>query len=847
LACEYGSLDTLAEEYRYAVWRTIARSLDFLQHEPRQVPLPPMPSGMPTVDGVFSLDADKALYVSLTTDDFREYDRDQVLGTWKCPELSEQIEERQKTVEQFLVQSSSRLNEIIVLHLLAGIGRGYSLGIGSPPAPLESPTLFMSASDFEVVALLESGNPMVLRQYARASTRVRDHTRVFAWSELDEFSLYRGNQYSYYFSDETRPTAITISPGSGLNLRLQVIKEFDRHAVPAFESGRLIEVVRIERNYDIPIYGSIELARMRQRFALVVEDLPVHVWIIGPDFEEEPEQHQLAQVYLQVVDMIAYWLWQFSPVLVSLLSPTRERAPTLVVKLRANPSQDWLERGEPAEQDGHPIAQYELLEGQNSIVLHLEPSLQRALERPDNYGERALMVIVLDALDELSAGSTGGRQLAPPDVREILDEYAPLGRKKKALVLAPHKNPALSTQGLPRHRNVQMADKSVLLDEIGIFLIDNLGMSVGPIHTKEDRTRVLGQVVGFLYQRLRGLVSTLSPRFLLDWLVRYHEAIRYDMAHLRLTMPTRLACFWSTGGFASTVTEELQDLYEAAQSARFVIEYVAAQPPHGLRPMSWSVYDELQALATEIILWAGISDLIHYGIADIELAVLSSGRLGSSYHTVVDQAGDTFLPLHSSERIDRAVDLFERHWPEADSSPKRPPAEVEEIDNAFTAEFGYSLTELNTLMTNLFVLGTEQESHVKRLGVDNAIARLSESTGFPTSRVNRILNDLTLESREDFLRPPPPFQREDVYPWRFGRTLSYIRRPLILATEDEGSIFVWGNLHLNDSRGYIVDLCLGGRLHVLIAHSGRKSFRNSVFRNFFRLPSVKLGDRWACK
>ncbi len=822
LAQEYGVSANLAERYRLAVWQTVAKSLDFLDHQPRNLPLPPIPPEMPVMDGVFSLDTDKALYVSLTTDDFRGYDEGQVFGAMECSGLSEQLEERQGVVEESLIQVSSGFNEIVVLHVVAGAGRGYVLGFGHPPAPLESPRLLMNASDLEVMALLERGNSLMLRKYAIASNQLRECVKVVACSELDEFSIYRSREYSYYLSDEARPSMIVFTPGSGLEMRLQAIREFDRHAVPAFEPGCFIEIVRIEQKYEMPIYSPIELVRTMRQFALVVEGLPVYVWIIGPNFEEEPEQREIGRVYLQVIDMIAYWMWQFSPSLVPLLRPFQDESPTLVLRLWADPSKNWLERNDEAEQVHRPIAEYDLLENENTILLHINPTLQSALQTPDNRGERSLMSIVLHALDEAAASLRGGESLASQDIQEILDTYMPLGRKKKALVLDPHVNPALSTSGLPRHRSVQMADKTMLLDEIGTYLTDELEMPIGPI-LKENRTRVLKEAVHFLYRRLRNLVSTLNPRVLLDWLVRYHEAIRYDLSDFRLTIPTRLACFGAGEEFVSNVAEELQELNEAAQAARFVIEYVSARPPEGLRPMSWSVYDELQALATEVVLWAGISDLIYYRIADVELSVLPSGRLGSNFNTIIGQAKKGFLPLHSLERIDYAEGLFDRHWPSVEPLPKRPPDEVEEIDGAFETEFGYTLTELTTLLADCFAIGTEQELPTKIMSVDNMVERLSQSTAYPLSKVVRVLDDLSLESRADFLRPPAPFRNEDVYPWRFGRPLSYIRRPLIRTTENGDPILMWGNLHLCDSRDYITDMCLSGRLQSRVASQEMRS------------------------
>lgn len=62
------------------------------------------------------------------------------------------------------------------------------------------------------------------------------------------------------------------------------------------------------------------------------------------------------------------------------------------------------------------------------------------------------------------------------------------------------------------------------------------------------------------------------------------------------------------------------------------------------------------------------------------------------------------------------------------------------------------------------------------------------------------------------MKPPPPFSREDVYPWRFTRSLSYMRRPLLELKKKEGKYLCWGTRHVFAAMEYIVDLCLSGRL-----------------------------------
>ena len=53
-----------------------------------------------------------------------------------------------------------------------------------------------------------------------------------------------------------------------------------------------------------------------------------------------------------------------------------------------------------------------------------------------------------------------------------------------------------------------------------------------------------------------------------------------------------------------------------------------ARPPHGTEPLSLSKYDRLLALGAEIANLGMVSDTIHYQQADVDVAMLGSGRLG---------------------------------------------------------------------------------------------------------------------------------------------------------------------------------------------------------------------------
>lgn len=74
--------------------------------------------------------------------------------------------------------------------------------------------------------------------------------------------------------------------------------------------------------------------------------------------------------------------------------------------------------------------------------------------------------------------------------------------------------------------------------------------------------------------------------------------------------------------------------------------------------------------------------------------------------------------------------------------------------------------------------------------------------------VNGIFEDICLAEREDFLKLPPEFRKEDVYPWRFNRAYSFNRRPVII----RDNIMIWGNRQLYHMLLYVTDLIYEGKI-----------------------------------
>ena len=72
----------------------------------------------------------------------------------------------------------------------------------------------MQPFELDVIAQLDGrGIRLTLLRYAAATDELREHMKVFVFSQLDEYHIFRKHHYSYYLSDETPPDVSIYNPG----------------------------------------------------------------------------------------------------------------------------------------------------------------------------------------------------------------------------------------------------------------------------------------------------------------------------------------------------------------------------------------------------------------------------------------------------------------------------------------------------------------------------------------------------------------------------------------------------------------------------------------------------------
>jgi len=779
-----GRADLLDQALGVEAWKQVEASLKMLGHHPSPEVFGPPPVNIPGFEeGVYDLDADKLTYVVLLRDTLTDYDPALVLGGEG--HSTENLDDVLRHRVEHLYRTRPDINDVFVLIVTRTFQSGSFTafeGLG------DLATILPLASDeLDVIARLEEDKKLRLYKFAGALDALRESVRLFPGiTTLDTFAFYRRRHYSFYLSDEAKPNALFMDPAEARPLREEAQRRWQEHFVPAPDGYSLVSVAN--RHQDPACLVFAPFHNLDGRIGMIISGLNRPLWFLSADDASFPTN--LRDTYFQFIDMLAYWGWQCAPVLNQLLAQAKATVINVMVVL--DPHGSWHEREETP--DGPPLDM--VVDHQfGTVTMTFRTAVLAMLEGPTNEGERFIVRELIQGVARL----VGAQFKNAETVEQILDQFAPLGLKKHLLLLDPIRRPELVSGRLPKVRFVQGENLDALLDDIGQALLAD--RPVGPIPDGE-RTALLHRVNSFLFEQFAYRIESMAPDGLVEALLQRHETLVRDSTHHAVTVPTQLACFAPLRETAADIVSRTSKFAAASLASRFILEYVAARPPTGIRPLSLTVYDEIMAMASSIISFGFESDFIHFGLADLPMQVLPSGRIGVNRDRL-ESSMQAYQKLFSAGEAARATEAFPRLWKTGDPSDSRKERPVE-IETAVQIELGLTMSELWEVIIEMYNLAAGEVMTRPRHEVSNDVGL---SLGWLPEKIERALDLLTLTSRIDFLQPPAPFKGIDVYPWRFNRRLSFLQRPFI----QRGSDIVWGPRSAYQAGQHLISLILGGR------------------------------------
>jgi len=747
------------------------------------------------------------------------------------------INERVRLVSDFFY-SEERFEgkDIMIMFLIPEIGRdgGYSFEKSKNGEELT----WFNVFNFNQLTVTEKWNNLSLYKYAKVYRQLTSRTQLMSFDPIDAYSTYKSKDDSFYFNDEPIPNFLSIMPGTGADIYRESKIKRDFRGVLTFH-GEDLGYELVERHIEYPnIY---ERMHVDDPTTLVINSYQIPVWVIG-DYKDNSEQ----PFYKVVIEAVAFWLDKFSPHLSSgfagleiPLLQIRVSLDGLFFKtLNFQELHDAVTNGEFSFNDDH----------QGNITFFIPGELLKLLRGATNNGERIIM-------KELVRGINNGFKMpfSEDELNGIIDAVMPLGPAKMILIYDSQRDFRMDPRWLfPKHL-VTSAEINLLLDKL-VSIINYPTPIPEKFGTPEEKIAFCKHAVKSLFSHLDSKLKAFSNVELLKFLFQLNESLIHSNEKARVKVPAQIYCF----GEMEEKVKELMDAeikgVKTAVALRCLIEYLAARPAKGKKIPGYDEVDQLLAIMNEVASFGMLSDAIYFGLDDPEVGLLPSGRIGIG-KSFFEEKLQPFSHANTLADVEQYMENFDDRMeslPQADKDDSESDAWLDRADEAFVTDWGVSYTELIGTIKSLLYMGAHRETSVVVMPRSEFVAEFLANSDFDEGKIERLLSLLTIKERNDFLTPPDGYKTEDVFPWKYNREFSIIRRPIVEFTDKGETMLIWGIRNAEIAGRQIVKLLHHGRLkygkekiNSLLGEQNEllgKEFRKMAFNWFNSQAGLKLWD-----
>lgn len=590
-------------------------------------------------------------------------------------------------------------------------------------------------------------------------------------SILDLFAVYRENQFSFYLSDGPRPTFIFVVPGSGTELLKQYYDEVHPRWFNVDGTRFSAKAVRVDSNQPnwyiaLDAGRGIHFVESHGATVSLVNRAKLH----GQDNGLSEIEKRIAD---SLFDSFAFWFNRFLNWFPSHLLSLHSSA--LAINLSFEGTQEgkfscsFFSRGDAEFKllfnipNPSSISNIKSLNPDAFVIEHVVKLCQLLFEWSPNEAKTILQDFLLDCYFERM------RIVKSDSLEQPLNSEATIAR-------------LLSEEQTSRG-----------LDELGEYLRESAGFEIGDI-PRNKRSKIIKEwIVPFFGDSLASAVEEHAGEILLPDLMLRHEALlRYSTKsredfEATANDPQSDVSSMDAGG------KKLSQISAALLSSRFLIEFssfVGTDKDH--RPVHDEDYDRLLALSSEVINRGALSDSLSKELADINLSILPSGRLGISRDDEFHIAVEEFI---KSKLQGESFDASTFNWFLEDDKL------IEDARNVFSIENGITLDDLGSVIFGLVDRLDQKSLDVDMASSEDILRYLDDKKNIPREISSAALGLLTLSSghgtKEEFWD-----LGAIVRPWIFNRTHSILNQPIIPLMKDNTRFLIHGKRTLQTSYRY---------------------------------------------
>lgn len=749
------------------------------------IELPEDPSQLPIEETVFQFDNQKLGYLCFIGKKLK-----QPAGIKKESVTGNPFMERMEQVTSYLTSLSKKQPyQVLSLFVISETGDDYLFAW--PKASTDHLSLTLSYSDLDAISYADNANILTLWKFAKTYARTSDLFRIEAFGgTLDAYVAYEENDGSFLDPNKANPIggSLFIPVGYSNDFLREIQAKRDEHAAIIFHKSQVGYVKVIRYKQYAPIYIEKEsLVQERGKvFRLVIETYKMPIWITN---YADQENNSFSKF---VCEGVAFWLHKLKEYLRPIFEALHFIQFEIEVIVDKNTS-----TGIEKTQIVVDAISIEIKIEAPRIQLYVPAEFMQLVRRSDNYADKLLMEAVLNGIIEYVKEAKGTYLLTEGTVEGMIEEVLQPSGAKMFLFSDASLNVRLDERNLPPLRYIHESDVSYTLDNLVSYLPKDYQIPE-KINGRPEKQKLCRIVVAALIKRIQEKIESFKGEMLLEWLIKMNEKYVQVREFREITIPAKIACF---SDFESEVKELLHKgsgQIRAGQATRTLIEFVAANPPSGTKWPNFDDVEELLALIDQVISWGSEGDSIWKELSDAEMGLLPSGRIGTE-ESLHRKTLSSFAFAKTTSEVFQYQENWEKNY--AGTATKKSSSTLEklhkELNQALTVEFGISLDKLSTIVWIMVGEGFKNSKACTIIEEKDFYELIHEKAeDISDNEIKTCLDLLSLLNRKDIGNFQPDFPKEDIYPWRQKRALSYLNRPIAKLKNKEGTFFYYGYRHL---------------------------------------------------
>lgn len=358
---------------------------------------------------------------------------------------------------------------------------------------------------------------------------------------------------------------------------------------------------------------------------------------------------------------------------------------------------------------------------------------------------------------------------------------------------------------------------------ISINLLDDAAAKIGlgwrvlgrdggnQVSGRNECTKFLNEIVDVLLAEVFETLSRLERTAAIKRFVENVEKASSDGDHWTRTSAALLGLHGDQPDTIKRCVEQISKFNGASIASRVLTEIAVCVCP--LEEGAYLSDIELSKLLARIALivrLGGLSDAIRFNALSPELTISPLGDI-----LFRDDFGENvvepMLSQHAGDKMVARAPQQKANYEEPEVVAKVKGKISDEFWGIWEKEMGFDIDQARVIMDALDDEGIREEEPLY-FAKKSEILELLGKRGIPEDIAQMFLDRFSLWPRARWDKPPKGYKMREIYPWRFGRRLSFVTRPIVRLDEAEDPTYLIAPNAVRTGFTYVLDCAFRGHL-----------------------------------